>query len=261
MSARRDVGQNSGQNHTAHQGEMSADANNHGSPADEQVEFENSSQFTRGLHAQAEIIPDISSHDRMKSIKSDIQSVSKERLEQRQSPRALKKKQQTQVGHGDTVMASKDPIEMDTPPQSAPAPRQTTGTTSLSNNKIERMSALTKRAITRLELAQKRAHPRAANHERAAAQAAAANISGMAVNGQQNLHEPDDIQRLNEIWARQESLRLRTYAQDAKLYAGVKYERKTQGPFSGKLVSQGTIISIDGEDYVEYRVLRKPLPL
>ncbi|KAK7575099.1 hypothetical protein V3481_017064 [Fusarium oxysporum f. sp. vasinfectum] len=77
---------------------MSADANNHGSPADEQVEFENSSQFTRGLHAQAEIIPDISSHDRMKSIKSDIQSVSKERLEQRQSPRALKKKQQTQVG-------------------------------------------------------------------------------------------------------------------------------------------------------------------
>ncbi|PCD21402.1 hypothetical protein AU210_016367 [Fusarium oxysporum f. sp. radicis-cucumerinum] len=240
---------------------MSADANNHGSPADEQLEFENSSQFTRGLHAQAEIIPDISSHDGMKSIKSDIQSVPKERLEQRQSPRALKKKRQAQVGHGDTVTASKDFIQMDTPPQPAPAPRQTTGTTSLSHNKIERMSALAKREIARLELAQKRAHLRAASHERAAAQAAAANISSIAVNGQQRLHEPDDIQRLNEIWARQDSLRLRTNAQDAKMNAGVKYERKTQGPFSGKLVSQGTIINIDGEGYVEYRVLKKPLPL
>lgn len=244
---------------------MSADANNHRSPADEQLEFENSSQFTRGLHAQVEIIPDISSHHGMNSIKSDIQSVPKERLEQRQSPRALKKKRQAQVGHGDAVTSSKDPIEMDTPPQPAPAPRQTTGTTSLSYNKIERMSALAKREIARLELAQKcaqkRAHLRAANRERAAAQAAAANISGLAVNGQQYLHEPDDIQRLNEIWARQDSLRLRTNAQDAKMNAGVKYERKTQGPFSGKLVSQGTIISIDGEDYVEYRVLKKPIPL
>ncbi|SCO80256.1 uncharacterized protein FRV6_04469 [Fusarium oxysporum] len=155
-------------------------------------------------------------------------------------------------------------IDIDTPPQPAPAPRQTTGRTSLSNNAIERTSALAEREIARVELAQERAHLQAANRERAAAaaaqaaQAAAANIPGVAVNGRQQLHERDEMQRLNKVWARQESLRLRTNAEDAKMYAGVKYERKTQGPFTGKLVSQGTIINIDGEDYIEYRVLAKP---
>ncbi|KAF4444452.1 hypothetical protein FACUT_663 [Fusarium acutatum] len=155
-------------------------------------------------------------------------------------------------------------IDIDTPPQPAPAPRQTTGRTSLNNNAIERTSALAEREIARVELAQERAHLQAANRERAAAaaaqaaQAAAANIPGIAVNGRQQLHERDEMQRLNKVWARQESLRLRTNAEDAKMYAGVKYERKTQGPFTGKLVSQGTIINIDGEDYIEYRVLAKP---
>ncbi|KAF5257097.1 hypothetical protein FOXYS1_12384 [Fusarium oxysporum] len=155
-------------------------------------------------------------------------------------------------------------IDIDTPPQPAPAPRQTTGRTSLNNNAIERTSALAEREIARVELAQERAHLQAANRERAAAaaaqaaQAAAANIPGVAVNGRQQLHERDEMQRLNKVWARQESLRLRTNAEDAKMYAGVKYERKTQGPFTGKLVSQGTIINIDGEDYIEYRVLAKP---
>jgi hypothetical protein len=32
---------------------------------------------------------------------------------------------------------------------------------------------------------------------------------------------------------------------------GIKYERKQTGPFEGKLVSRGTIISIDDDDYVE----------
>ncbi|KAF9765113.1 hypothetical protein IL306_002654 [Fusarium sp. DS 682] len=91
-----------------------------------------------------------------------------------------------------------------------------------------------------------------------AAQAAAANIPGMAVNGRQQLHEREDMQRLDKVWAQQESLRLRTNAEDAKMYAGVNYDRKTHGPFTGKLVSQGTIINIDGEDYVEYRVFTKP---
>ncbi|RKL29678.1 hypothetical protein BFJ72_g11878 [Fusarium proliferatum] len=156
-------------------------------------------------------------------------------------------------------------IDIDTtPPQPAAAPRQSTGRTSLNNNAIERTSALAEREIARVELAQERAHMQAANRERAAAaaaqaaQAAAANIPGLAVNGRQQLHERDEMQRLNKVWARQESLRLRTNAEDAKMYAGVKYERKTQGPFTGKLVSQGTIINIDGEDYIEYRVLAKP---
>lgn len=46
---------------------------------------------------------------------------------------------------------------------------------------------------------------------------------------------------------------------DVKMYDRTKYERKASGPFAGTLVSQGTIINIDGEDYVEYRVLTRPL--
>ncbi|GKU14510.1 unnamed protein product [Fusarium langsethiae] len=155
-------------------------------------------------------------------------------------------------------------IDIDTP-QPAPGPRQTTARASLNNNVIERTSALAEREIARVELAQERAHLQAANRERAAAaaaqaaQAAAANIPGFAPEGQQQLHERDEIQRLNRVWVSQESLRLRTSAEDVKMYAGVKYERKTQDTFTGKLVSQGNIINIDGEDYIEHRVLAKPM--
>jgi len=77
-------------------------------------------------------------------------------------------------------------------------------------------------------------------------------------NGRVLFHESDDVQRLNDLWERQETLRVKAGAEEAKFYDGVKYERKPTGPFVGKLVSQGTIINIDGEDYVEYRVLTKP---
>ena len=68
----------------------------------------------------------------------------------------------------------------------------------------------------------------------------------------------DVSERLQGVWAAQEDRRIKSNNEDAKLYMGIKYERKQNGPFEGKLVSQGTIISIDGEDYVEYRVLTKP---
>ncbi|GJN86999.1 hypothetical protein PLIIFM63780_010581 [Purpureocillium lilacinum] len=45
---------------------------------------------------------------------------------------------------------------------------------------------------------------------------------------------------------------------EAKVYNGVKYQHKPTGPFAGKLISAGNIITIDGEDYVQYCVLMKP---
>ncbi|KAM4056459.1 hypothetical protein HRG_014789 [Hirsutella rhossiliensis] len=63
---------------------------------------------------------------------------------------------------------------------------------------------------------------------------------------------------VNKVWARKESFRMKAYAEDAKMHDGVKYGRKSTGPFTGKFVSAGTIVHIDGEDYVEYRVLTKP---
>ncbi|KAH7418670.1 hypothetical protein BKA64DRAFT_739078 [Cadophora sp. MPI-SDFR-AT-0126] len=44
-------------------------------------------------------------------------------------------------------------------------------------------------------------------------------------------------------------------AGDIRSHNGIRYERKRNGPFQGKLVSQARVISIGGEDYVEYRVL------
>lgn len=133
----------------------------------------------------------------------------------------------------------------------------------------ERTNALARREIARAEAAQGRADRKALTRERAvaaatdaasaaAAAAAAAVVPVPSTNGRSLFHESEEMQRLNKVWARQESLRLKGGVEDAKMYDGVKYERKPTGPFMGKLVSQGTIINIDGEDYVEYRVLTKP---
>ncbi|KAF1739442.1 hypothetical protein CRV24_001376 [Beauveria bassiana] len=143
------------------------------------------------------------------------------------------------------------------------------GGTPRSGDALERANALVRREIARVEAAQGRADLHADHRERAAqaADAAAAAVAGSITvpsppmtngSGRALFHESEDIERLNRVWARQESLRLRAGSEDAKIYDGVKYERKPTGPFMGKLVSQGTIITIDGEDYVEYRVLTKP---
>ncbi|KAK7948132.1 uncharacterized protein PG986_009018 [Apiospora aurea] len=90
----------------------------------------------------------------------------------------------------------------------------------------------------------------------------------------------DNMGRLQKVWQSQEAQRMQPPPQQvapppmqmqqpmpgpvqgpnddsSKIYNGTKYERKQTGPFAGKLASNGTIISIDGEDYVEYRVLTK----
>ncbi|KAJ4151589.1 hypothetical protein LMH87_012279 [Akanthomyces muscarius] len=42
-----------------------------------------------------------------------------------------------------------------------------------------------------------------------------------------------------------------------KVHNGVVYQRSQAGPFAGKLTAKGQVVSINGEDYVEYRVLAK----
>lgn len=45
---------------------------------------------------------------------------------------------------------------------------------------------------------------------------------------------------------------------DVKVFNNVKYVRKTTGPYAGKLVSEkGELLTIDGAEYVEYRILMK----
>lgn len=147
-------------------------------------------------------------------------------------------------------------------PDSRPASRNQ------DHNALQRTSSLAQREIARAEAAQGRADLHAVHRERVASAAAqATNVAAAAaaatgpvtkINGGPRFYESEDVRRLNDVWARQESMRVRATGEDAKIYDGIKYERKFNGPFMGKLVSQGTIINIDGEDYVEYRVLTKP---
>lgn len=77
-----------------------------------------------------------------------------------------------------------------------------------------------------------------------------------------------NLKKLNKVWVAQQAATEPTRASsmtgsmapdnEVKYHNGIKYERKQTGPFQGKLVSQAQILSIDGEDYVEYRVLTKP---
>ena len=157
-------------------------------------------------------------------------------------------------------------------------------------DRVERTNSLARREIDRIETIQHRNSQRAGNREAGIGAAMSGVGDGysngmgsvpvvpsqhnsiMSVNGSVSAGSSADeggksnrqafnenIGRLNKVWASQEASRLRVAGgEDAKIFNGVKYERKPTGPFQGKLVSPGTILSIDGEDYVEYRVLTKP---
>ncbi len=71
----------------------------------------------------------------------------------------------------------------------------------------------------------------------------------------------NNLKKLNKVWVAQQAAIPGSSAassDEIKYHNGIKYERKQNGPFQGKLVSSAQILSIDGEDYVEYRVLTKP---
>jgi hypothetical protein len=71
----------------------------------------------------------------------------------------------------------------------------------------------------------------------------------------------NNLKKLNKVWVAQQAATMPAAGpvdNEVKYYNGIKYERKANGPFQGKLVSNAQILQIDGEDYVEYRVLTKP---
>ncbi|KAF3765463.1 hypothetical protein M406DRAFT_256136, partial [Cryphonectria parasitica EP155] len=127
--------------------------------------------------------------------------------------------------------------------------------------RLERASSLALNAVSRIEATQAKVEERDA-HRGPPSGGPHGGPSGPNDGGGPPAQGGDafreSIGRLNNVWSAQEAHRIRTGNEDAKIHMGVKYERKRNGPFAGKLVSQGAIISIDGEDYVEYRVLTKP---
>ncbi|OAQ57985.1 hypothetical protein VFPFJ_11695 [Purpureocillium lilacinum] len=75
--------------------------------------------------------------------------------------------------------------------------------------------------------------------------------------GQAALHIAE-VQHLNRVCASPGTFHNNAGVEDVKIWNGIKYERRTKGPFVGRFASRGAIINIDGEEYVEYRVLTKP---
>jgi hypothetical protein len=71
----------------------------------------------------------------------------------------------------------------------------------------------------------------------------------------------NNLKKLNKVWVAQQAATLPGTPpnDEIKYHNGIKYERKPSGPFQGKLVSQAQILCIDGEDFVEYRVLTRPV--
>lgn len=117
---------------------------------------------------------------------------------------------------------------------------------------VDRVQGLASREVARMEAVQMR-HDR--QHQN---RYPVANPPPIEPVDHHRHHFQENRDRMQKIWASQEQSRIRAGIEDAKMHMGIKYERKQNGPFSGKLVSQGAIITIDGEDYVEYRVLTKP---
>ncbi|KAI1111413.1 hypothetical protein F5Y14DRAFT_312695 [Nemania sp. NC0429] len=117
---------------------------------------------------------------------------------------------------------------------------------------VERVQGLASREVARMEAVQLR-HDR--QHQN---RFPGGNINPVMETADHHRQFQENRERMQKIWASQEQNRIRAGVEDAKMHMGIKYERKQNGPFSGKLVSQGAIITIDGEDYVEYRVLTKP---
>jgi hypothetical protein len=74
----------------------------------------------------------------------------------------------------------------------------------------------------------------------------------------------NNIKKLNKVWVAQQAATTpgtgpsTPPVEEAKYHNGIKYERKQNGPFQGGLVSSAQILTIDGEDFIEYRVLTKP---
>ncbi|TAQ85695.1 hypothetical protein B7494_g5965 [Chlorociboria aeruginascens] len=78
----------------------------------------------------------------------------------------------------------------------------------------------------------------------------------------------NNLKKLNKVWIAQQAATGQNGSgsgsgsnagnEEVKYYHGIKYERKLHGPLQGKLVSAAQLLTIDGEDYVEYRVLTKP---
>ncbi|KAJ2902021.1 hypothetical protein MKZ38_001114 [Zalerion maritima] len=140
-------------------------------------------------------------------------------------------------------------------------PRPATRSRRSSADALERTHSLAQREVARAEANSKRDERHEANREMRITPGAGGpgGPAPIMVAAARGLAMDPNMERLDKVWQRQEATRINKYqAEDAIFHAGVKYQRRDTGPFKNQLASHGSILNIDGEDYVEYRVLLKP---
>jgi hypothetical protein len=93
-------------------------------------------------------------------------------------------------------------------------------------------------------------------------------LNEASVQGAAQHELKNNMKKLNRIWKAQQTVTTPQAeastsmpplpSEEVKYHNGIKYERKQTGVLQGKLVSAAQILTIDGEDYIEYRILTKP---
>ncbi|OTA85304.1 hypothetical protein M434DRAFT_163946 [Hypoxylon sp. CO27-5] len=154
----------------------------------------------------------------------------------------------------DVASRSVEPLQASRYPHSEVEIRQ--ASRHASTDPIERVQGYANREVARMEAVQLRTDRHQAHRN------AMANPVPSLNTYDTRRDFNDNVQRMNHVWRAQENMRMGPTNgngnADVIMHGSIKYERKQSGPFKDRLVSQGTIINIDGEDYVEYRVLTKP---
>ncbi len=169
--------------------------------------------------------------------------------------KAVQKAQQIVAEHGTNGLAASDPV--DSPDME---PRH-------SSRSEHRLSARNQAEAdaTAERIRKDKVEARERQHEKTRKEVAMAEA---VIQEAAQMELKHNLKKLNKVWVAQQAATEPTRASsmtgsmnaenEVKYHNGIKYERKQNGPFQGKLVSQAQILSIDGEDYVEYRVLTKP---
>lgn len=142
----------------------------------------------------------------------------------------------------DSSSLSRDPLSKR--PRSIPAKRRVPGL-------LQRIKDRADIEISRAEDAQERADLQI-KWKRTTPTPTPTPTPTLSIGGETHNKMPSHTQ----TWPEQVALQIRP-REEAACNGDVVYQRKSHGPLLGKLASQGSVITIDGEDYVEYRVLAR----
>lgn len=183
-------------------------------------------------------------------------------LEHRESEKERKANELKAVEQAKVVVASEGLSNgHEYQPRAAPAEMETRHSSRAEQKNQARLQAQAEAASEKARKEKNHAIER--QHEKTRKEVA---LAEAAIQESAQMELKNNLKKLNKVWIAQQNATFpkasssnnAVSSDEVKYYNGIKYERKQTGPFEGKLVGAAQILTIDGEDYVEYRVLTKP---